>query len=96
MEAGDGTHPPRPGWARALGIVGLVAHVVVGYFYLTAGLVLPGAWLVVFLLVWAALLVVAIRLLRRRPLLVLLIPVLALGLLIGGVSLGGALLGWTA
>lgn len=96
MEAGDDIRTPQPGWARALGVVGLVAHVVVGYFYLTAGLVVPGAWLVVFLIVWAALLVVAIRLLGRRPLMVLLVPVGALALLIGGVSLGEAVLGWTA
>ncbi|GAA4889512.1 hypothetical protein GCM10025789_02410 [Tessaracoccus lubricantis] len=83
-------------WKRALGIVGLAAHLVVGYLYLTAGLVVPGAWLVVFLAIWVVLLVVAIRLLRDRPLWVLLVPVVALGILIGGVTLGGVLLGWTA
>lgn len=88
--------PAQPGWKRALGIVGILLHLVVGYFYLTAGLVVPGGWLVVFLLVWVALLVVAIRLFRRRPLLVLLVPVVALALLVGGVSVGGALLDWTA
>ncbi|MBB1515728.1 hypothetical protein H5398_07045 [Tessaracoccus sp. MC1679] len=88
--------PAQPVWKRALGILGLALHVVVGYLYLTAGLVTPAPWLVGFLLLWVVLLVVGIYLFRRHPLWVLLVPVLALGLLIGGVSLGGALLGWTA
>lgn len=88
--------PALPGWKRALGILGIVAHLVVGYFYLAAGLVTPAPWHVGFLLAWAALLVIGISLWRRHPLWILLVPVLALGLLVGGVSLGEALLGWTA
>lgn len=86
----------KPVWQRALGILGIVLHLGVGYFYLTAGLVTPWSWLVGFLVVWVVLLVVGIVQLRERPLWVLLIPVAALCILIGGVSLGGALLGWTA
>ncbi|MHA6523272.1 hypothetical protein [Tessaracoccus sp. G1721] len=85
-----------PVWKRTLGVVGLVAHVAVGYLYLAAGLVTPAPWLVGFLLLWVVLLGVAIALMRRRPLWVLLVPVVALGLLLGGVTLGEALLGWTA
>ena len=91
--------PPRPAqprWRFALGVLGLAAHVVVGYLYLTAGLVTPLPWLVAFLIAWLVLLVAALVLLRRHPLWVLLVPVLALGLLVGGLSLGGALLGWRA
>lgn len=88
--------PARPVWERIFGFIGIAAHLVVGFFYLTAGLVTPAPWLVGLILVWVALLVVAILLLRRRPLLVLVVPVVALGLLIGGISLGKALLGWTA
>lgn len=90
------TRHPRPGWQRALGLAGIALHLVVGYFYATAGLVVPGPWLVVLLLVWVALLVAGLLLWRRHPLWVLLVPVVALALLVGGVSLGGALLGWTA
>ena len=73
-----------------------MAHLVVGYIYVTAGLVTPMPWLVGFVLVWLLLLIIGISLLRRHPLWVLLVPVLALGLLVGGLSLGGALLGWSA
>ncbi|TRY20228.1 hypothetical protein FOJ82_05035 [Tessaracoccus rhinocerotis] len=96
MDQAPDASPAPPGWKRALGIVGLVAHLVVGYIYLTVGLVTPMPWYALFLLVWAALLVLGIVLLRRHPLWVLLVPVLAFGLLVGGVSLGGAFLGWTA
>ncbi len=88
--------PSHPLWTRVLGIAGIVVHLGVGYFYLAAGLVVPGPWLVVFLLVWVALLVLGIHLVRRAPLWAMLVPVVGLGFLIGGVSLGGALLGWSA
>lgn len=96
MNPASEARPPPAGWQRALGLVGLVAHLVVGYLYLAAGLVVPVPWLVVFLIAWVALLVAAIYLLGRHPLWVLAVPVLALGILIGGVSLGGVLLGWSA
>lgn len=96
MNQASGVPPVRPGWTRALGLVGIAAHLVVGYIYLTAGLVTPAPWLVGFLLVWLVLLILALRLWRRHPLWVLLVPVLALGFLVGGLSLGGALLGWSA
>lgn len=88
--------PTLPVWQRVLGLVGIAAHLVVGYFYLASGLVVPPVWVAVFIIIWMALLVVAIVLLRRHPLWVLLIPVIALAVLIGGVTLGGALLGWQA
>jgi hypothetical protein len=86
----------RPAWTVVLGFVGIAAHLVVGYFYLTAGLVTPLYGLVILWILWLGLLAVAIWMLRRRPLLVLLVPVVALAILVGGVSLGGALLGWSA
>lgn len=96
VNTAPGELPNQPVWKRAFGLLGIVAHLVVGYFYLTAGLVTPVSWLVGFLLVWVVLLVVGVLLLRRHPLWVLMVPALALVLLVGGVSLGGALLGWNA
>jgi hypothetical protein len=86
----------RPVWQLVLGFVGIAAHLVVGFFYLTAGLVTPLYGLIVLWIVWLALLALAIWMLRRRPVLALLVPVVALGILVGVVTLGEALLGWTA
>ena len=91
--------PPRPAqpvWALVLGFVGIAAHLVVGYFYLAAGLVVPLYGIVIFWIVWAALLALAIWLLRRHPVWILAIPIVAVGILFGGIALGGALLGWSA
>lgn len=96
MSQAPPAQPASPRWHRVLGYLGIAAHVVVGYLYLVAGLVTPAPWLVGFLLAWVALLGVAIWLHRRHPLWVLAVPGVALILLVGGVSLGGALLGWTA
>ena len=86
----------RPVWKLVLGFVALAAHLVVGFFYLTAGLVAPLYGLIVLWIAWLALLVLAIWMLRRRTLWILLVPVVAFGILVGGISLGEALLGWTA
>ena len=74
----------------------IAAHIVVGYFYLVAGLVTPFYGLIVLWVVWVALLVLAIWMLRRRPLLALAVPLVALGILVGVTALGGAFLGWSA
>jgi hypothetical protein len=92
--------PERPAehplWTRVVAIIGIVAHVAVGYLYLAAGLVAPLYGIVVFWLLWVALLALAIRLLRRHPLWTLAVPFVAAGVLLGGITLGEALLGWTA
>ena len=90
---------PRPGqpvWALVLGFVGIAAHLVVGYFYLAAGLVAPLYGIVVFWVLWAALLGLAIWLLRRHPLWILAVPIVAVAILFGGIALGESLLGWSA
>ena len=76
-------------------VLGLAAHLVVGFFYLAAGLVVPGPWLFVLWAVWLLLLVLAIRR-RQRPPWVLAIPVAAVVLLLVAVSLGERWLGWQA
>jgi len=86
----------RPAWTLVLGFVGIAAHLVVGYFYLVAGLVTPVYGLVVLWILWLALLAVAIWMLRRHPLWVLAVPLVALGILVGVTAFGGAFLGWSA
>ena len=84
----------QPVWAQALGFVGIAAHFVAGYFYVAAGLVAPLYGIVVLWIVWVALLAVAVWLLRRHPVWILAIPLVAVGILFGGITLGEALLGW--
>jgi hypothetical protein len=84
-----------PWWAWAVGWVGLAAHLALFFWYVASGLLAP-AWAVVALLVvWAALLAVAVRLLvRRRPLLVPVVPVVGLVVWFAAISAGEAWLGW--
>ena len=65
------------------------------WLYSASGLLAP-LWAVVALLVlWAALVVVAVRVHRRRGAWSLLVPVVAVALWFAVVTLGEALLGWT-
>lgn len=81
---------------RVIGWLGLAAHLAVGFWYAASGLVAP-VWAVAGLLVvWAVLLAVAIRLLRRRPARVPLVPLSAVLIWLAVVSAGGAWLGWSA
>ena len=76
-------------------VVGFALHLVAGFFYVSAGLVVPGPWLFGLWALWVALAVVAVGR-RRQPLLVLAIPFVAIALLVAVVSLGGHFLHWQA
>jgi hypothetical protein len=91
------THPPRQArlplfvWA-----IGLVGHLVMLVWFAASGLVAP-LWAVGGLLVvWAVLLVIGMRLRRRRPALMLLIPVVDVGIWVAVINAGERFLGWTA
>jgi hypothetical protein len=76
--------------------VGLAGHLVMLLWYAASGLVAP-PWAVVGLLaIWAALLLVGLRLRAARPLWMLAIPVLDVAIWFGAISAGDAFLGWTA
>lgn len=80
------------------GVAGVVLHVGTGVFpYAASGLLAPPWAYVVLYGVWTGLLVVAVRLFRtdRRPW-TLLVPVASIVAWIAIISLGGAVLGWTA
>lgn len=81
---------------RVVGWVGLVAHLALAFWYAATPLVAPAWAVAVLVLVWLALLVVAIRLLRRRPVLVPVVPLAAVVIWVAAVSAGDAWLGWTA
>jgi hypothetical protein len=82
--------------ALIAGWIGLLAHLPVGIWYLSSGLVAP-VWAVALLLViWLALLALAIYLLRTRPAWALVVPVLAVAIWLAVLTAGGEWLGWTA
>jgi hypothetical protein len=75
-------------------VIGFGLHLAAGWFYLAAGLVVPGPWLFLLWAVWIALLVLAIR--RRASYwYVLATPFVAAGFWIAFVFGLGTLLGWS-
>lgn len=81
---------------QVAGWIGLAGLLPVLLLYAVSGLVAP-LWAVIGLVVvWVVLLVAGIRLRRRQPLRVLLLPILGFAIWFGVVSLGELLLGWTA
>ena len=86
----------RPRWHWALGWLALAAHAVTLVFYASSGLLAPGWAVALLLVIWLALLIVAIGVLRtRRPLLVLPIPIAAWLIWFGALTAGEKWLGWT-
>jgi hypothetical protein len=82
--------------ALIAGWIGLAAHLATVFLYLSSGLVVPAWALAMLLLIWVALLGLAIRLLRTRPAFALLVPVAAFVIWYAVILAGGAWLGWTA
>jgi hypothetical protein len=76
-------------------VLGFALHLVVGFFYISAGLVVPGPWLFALWALWGAMAALAVAR-RQQPLFVLATPFAALVLLVVVASLGGRFLGWQA
>lgn len=89
---------PRSGSTAGavLGWVGIVLQLFVGFPYLISGLIVPRPYLFGLWLVWAAYTMGALWLLRRRPAVVPLVPLAALGTWFGLLALGARFLHWTA
>jgi hypothetical protein len=77
-------------------VIGVVGHLAAGVWYAASGLVAPGWAVIGLLVVWAALSVVLWRLARRRSAWALAIPVLDAAIWFAVISIGEALLDWTA
>ncbi|MGY1734610.1 hypothetical protein [Geodermatophilus sp. SYSU D00684] len=77
------------------GLAGL-AHLVVGWFYLAGGLVVPGPVLVPLWLAWLAAAVLLVRLAVRRSWWTPVVPVAAALLFVAVLVAGERWLGWTA
>ena len=90
--------PPRGGGALRilLGGLSLFAMLVIGFVYLTSGLVAP-VWAVAGLLIfWVILVVLGLRWFREHPWRLLALPVIAVLMWLVVITLGERLLGWTA
>jgi hypothetical protein len=85
----------RPRGPLVVAVLAAVAHLVVGYFYLASGLVVPGYALLPLWLWWALLAWVLFRLARQDSWWTPLVPVVAFGTWLLILTAGEQLLGWT-
>lgn len=89
-------HRHNRGLRIAAAAVAGIAMLVVGYFYLVSGLVVPGYALIPLWLIWLGLAWYGVRLARAASYLVLVIPVVAAVVWYGALILGEQVLGWQA
>ena len=87
---------PRTKLSYVLAAVALAIMVVLAPFYFASGLMAPGWAVGVFIAIWIALFVLGCLWIRRKPLRVIPLPFVAAAIWLGGMSAGGAWLGWTA
>jgi hypothetical protein len=85
----------RTGPLVVAGLAGL-AHLVVGYFYLAGGLVIPGYVLIPLWVLWLVLTAVLIRLAVRRSWWTPAVPVVAAAVFVLVLVLGEQAFGWQA
>ncbi|WP_164704419.1 hypothetical protein [Blastococcus litoris] len=90
------TDTARPTGPIVLAVLAGVAHLVVGYFYLAGGLVVPGPVLVVLWLFWLVLAAVLIRLAMRRSWWTPVVPAVAAVVFVLVLVVGEQALGWQA
>ena len=90
------TDTARPTGPLVLAGVAGLAHLVVGYFYLAGGLVIPGAVLIPLWIVWLLLAVWLVRLAVRRSWWTPAPPVIAAVLFVLLLMIGEQALDWQA
>ncbi|MGY1805463.1 hypothetical protein ACI78T_19435 [Blastococcus sp. SYSU D00922] len=90
------TDTARPAGPIVLAVLAGIAHLVVGYFYLAGGLVIPGPVLIVLWLFWLVLAAVLVRLALIRSWWTPVVPLTAAAVLALSLVVGGTLLGWQA
>jgi hypothetical protein len=79
-----------------LAVLAALAHLVVGYFYLAGGLVIPGYVLFPLWLLWLVLATLLVRWTLMRSWWTPAIPVAAAAVLVLTLVVGGNVLGWQA
>lgn len=77
-------------------VAGLAMMLVLLPFFLASGLMAPPWGVALLIAVWLGLFVLGVRSYRSRPVLVLLLPVVAAGIWVAVMAGGEATLGWTA
>ncbi len=90
------THTARPTGPIVLAVLAGIAHLVVGFYYLAGGLVVPGPVLVPLWLFWLASAAVLVRLAVRRSWWTPVVPVLAALVFVAVLVGGEQWLGWQA
>ena len=82
--------------ALIAGWIGLIGFLGTFFWYVASGLMAPGWAVIGLLVIWLALLALAIYLLRARPVWVLAVPVAAIAIWYAVMTAGDVFLGWTA
>jgi hypothetical protein len=78
-----------------IGGFGLVAMLALAPYFFASGLMAPGWAVGVFIGVWLVLFVLGCLWIRRKPLWVVPLPLIAAAFWLGGMNAGAAWLGWT-
>ena len=78
-----------------LGALALAAMLALAPFFVSSGLMAPGWAVIVLVVIWLGLFVLGCLWIRRKPLWVVPLPFVAAAIWLGGMSAGGAWLGWT-
>jgi hypothetical protein len=95
--ASNGAISSRPSiLAYVLGGLALAVLLAMSIFFFAAGLLAPLWAVIVFAAVWVLIFILGCVWIRRHPLRVLVLPVLAALIWFGGMTAGEKLLGWTA
>lgn len=81
--------------ATALGVLGIVLYLGVGFIFLTSGLVVPFPWLAVLWAIWIVGVYPLVKTFQSRRAWTPLIPLAAIAFWWVYLSMGEALLGWT-
>ena len=79
-----------------LGGLALAALAAMSILFFAAGLMAPLWAVIVFSAIWLIMFILGCLWIRRHPLRVLILPVIAAGIWFGGMTAGEQLLGWTA
>ena len=90
------TVPERRRAPVVVAVLAGLAHLVVGYFYLAGGLVVPGAVLIPLWILWLALAALLVWLAVRGSWWTIAIPLTAAVIFVLTVVLGEQVFGWTA